>query len=151
MECKEVRSKLKEYVTLEIKDEYILKQMEEHIENCVICKRELLLWQDVLAKQMETSRLASYLTGGFRSRVKYRLNRIEGDSSLPPAVKRIQAMQRLLTSPTGRLVVQILILLMGVLFLLFVLKKGTNIISLGFILLGFSMLLFLVIKNRKKN
>lgn len=149
MECKDVRKKLKEYASHEIRVEQELLEMDKHIETCLICKRELLLWQEVMSKQKETQRLNSFLDGGFRSRVKYRMGKINSDSALPPAARRILSMQKAFTSVTGRLVMQIVLLLLGVLYLVFVLKKGTNLISLALIVLGFGTLFFLVLKKKK--
>ncbi|MEI7542664.1 MAG: hypothetical protein WCJ94_05380 [bacterium] len=149
MECKEVRKKLKEYASHEIHVEEELLAMDKHIETCLICKRELLLWQDVMSKQKENQRLNSLLEGGFRSRVKYRMGKINSDSALPPAARRILSMQKAFTSVTGRLVMQIALLLLGVLYLVFILKKGANIISLALIIIGFGTLFFLVIKKKK--
>jgi hypothetical protein len=150
MECKEVRKKLKEYAFNEIYVEDDLHAMEEHIAACVICKRELLLWQEVASKQKETMRLASYLEGDFRTRVKYRLARINSGATLPPAVRRLMSVQKAFTSEKGRLVLQLSLLLMGLIYFIFVLRKGTNIISLFFMIVGFGSLFFLVLKKKKK-
>jgi hypothetical protein len=149
MECMEVRKKLKEYAALEIKDREVMREMEEHIETCVICKRELLMWQEVVAKQRETHRLSGYLDGDFRTRVNYRLGRINSDKSLPAAARKLNAMQKMFNSVTGRLVIQIFMLLLGVLYLVLVLKKGTNFLSVIFIIIGFGTLFFLVLKKKK--
>ena len=150
MECKEVRKKLKEYAASQIYDVETLREMELHIETCEICKRELYLWQDVVAKQRETHRLASYLDGDFRTRVKYRMAKINSDMSLPPAARRILAIRKAFSSVTGRLVFQLTLLLLGVLYFVLVLKKGANLFSVFFIVLGFGTLFFLVLKKKKK-
>ena len=150
MECRAARKKLKEYASNQIHEESELLAMDKHIESCFVCKRELLLWQEVVSKQIETQRLASYVDGDFRSRVKYRMAKINSDMSLPPAVRRIMSIQKIFSSTTGRLVLQLIVLLFGLLYLIFVLKKGANIFSLFFIMLGFGMLFFLVLKKKKK-
>jgi anti-sigma factor RsiW len=150
MECKEVRKKLKEYAADEIYNEDALQEMELHIETCQVCKRELLLWQDVVAKQKETSRLASYLDGDFRTRVKYRMAKIDSDRNLPPAARRIMALQKAFRSVTGRLVLQLVLLLIGVLYFLLVMRKGANLFSVFFIVLGFGTLIFLLFQKKKK-
>ena len=149
MECKAVRKKLKEYVNHQILDENELLSMENHIETCLVCKRELLLWQEVTAKQQETGRLASYLDGDFRTRVKYRMAKINSDMTLPPAARRIMSMRKAFTSVTGRLILQIILLLIGVLYFVLVLKKGANLFSVFFIALGFGTLFFLVLRKKK--
>lgn len=148
MECKVARKKLKEYASGMIHDEKELLSMDTHIESCMICKRELMLWQDVLAKQMEAQNLASHMDGDFRSRVKNRVNKINLDHTLPPAARRIMSLQKLFGSPKGRMVIQIIALLIGVLFFLLFIKKGTNMFSVFFVALGFSALLFLVLKKK---
>jgi anti-sigma factor RsiW len=150
MECREVRKKLKEYASDVIYDEEILQEMELHIETCQVCKRELLLWQDVVAKQKENSKLASYLDGDFRTRVKYRMAKIESDRNMPPAARRIMALQKAFRSVTGRLVFQLVLLLIGVLYFLLVMRKGANLFSVFFIVLGFGTLIFLLFQKKKK-
>jgi anti-sigma factor RsiW len=149
MEHKEVRSKLKEYAADELRDKGTMDEMSVHIETCEICKRELFLWQEVMAKQIETRKLAQYLPEKFRDRVKYRMAQLDKEKNLPPAVMRIRAMQKMLTSTTGKLVVQISILLLGFLFFLLVMKKGANPISLVFLIIGFGSLFFLALKKKK--
>jgi len=149
MECKEVRKKLKEYASNEIYSEETLEEMEVHISTCIICKRELLLWQEVVSKQKETARLASYLDKDFRTRVKYRLAKIDSDRGLPPAARRIMALQKAFGSVTGRLVLQLVILLVGVLYFVLVMKKGANLLSVFFIVVGFGTLIFMLFKKKK--
>jgi anti-sigma factor RsiW len=150
MECKEVRKKLKEYASHQIHGENELLEMDKHIENCLVCKRELMLWQDVMSKQRETQQLASYMGGDFKIRAKQRVVKMNSDMSLPPAARRIMSMQKAFTSVTGRLVIQLIALLAGVLYFVMVLKKGANFLSVFFIALGFGTLFFLVLKKKKK-
>lgn len=129
-------------------DEKELLAMDEHIGSCPVCKRELMMWQDVVAKQIETQNLSSHLDGDFRSRVKYRMNKITSDLSLPPAARRILSIQKLFASAKGRLVIQIIVLLLGLLFFMIFIRKGTNMLSVFFILLGFAALLTLILKKK---
>lgn len=149
MEHKEVRAKLKEYAADEIKSRETMDEMALHIETCEICKRELLLWQEVFSKRMETQRLQQYLPVKFRDRVKYRMAQLEKEKNLPPAVMRMRALQKAFTSTTGRLIVQVSILLLGFIWFLFVMKKGVNPLSLIFMIIGFGALFFLVLKKKK--
>lgn len=148
MECRNARKRLKEYASNQILDENELLAMDAHIGSCPVCKRELLLWQEVVAKQMETNRLASHLDGDFKTRVKYRVNKINSEFSLPPAARRIMSIQKIFASPKGRLVIQIIALLIGVLFFMLFIKKGTNMLSVFFVALGFAALLTLILKKK---
>jgi anti-sigma factor RsiW len=149
MEHREVRSRLKEYAADRITSREAMDEMAVHIEKCEICKRELMLWQDVMAKRRENERLTQYIPEKFRDRVKYRMDQLEKEKNLPPPVVRMRAMQKAFTSTTGRLVIQISILLLGFVWFLFVMKKGTNLISLFFLIAGFGALFFLVLKKKK--
>ncbi len=150
MEHKDVRAKLKEYTVDEL-DKDTMREMEIHIETCVICKKELLLWQEVIAKQKENARIRQFIPSGtFRERINYRMNRMESEKNLPPLIMRMKAIERALTSTTGRMIIQMSVLLLGFLWLLFVVKKGTSLLSLFFLMIGFGALFFLILKRKKK-
>jgi anti-sigma factor RsiW len=149
MDHKQARTRLKEYALGEIADKEQEKEMTLHIEKCEICKRELLLWQELIDKQMVNERLASYIPKEFRDRVSYRMNKINSDRDLPPIVRRIHAMQRAMSSVTGKLIVQVLILLAALIYLIMVKRHGLNFIAFVFMAIGF-IVIFIVLLRKKK-
>ena len=149
MDHKMVRAKLKEYALGEIDNKKKENEMTMHIEKCEICKRELLLWQELIDKQMVNERLASYIPKEFRDRVSYRMNKINSDSDLPPIVRRIHAMQKAMSSITGRLVVQVLILLAALIYLIMLKSHGLNIFAFVFMAIGFIVIFFVLLRKKK--
>lgn len=149
MDHKQTRARLKEYALGEIDSKQTENEMSLHIETCEICKRELLLWQDLIDKQVVNERLASYIPKEFRDRVSYRMNKINSDRDLPPIVRRIHAMQRAMSSVTGRLVLQVLILLAALIYLIMVKRQGLNVIAFVFMAIGF-IVIFIVLLQKKK-
>ena len=81
MDHGETRAKLKEYAEDRITDKTVEDEMAVHIETCEICKRELLLWQEVAEKRKANERFASYIPKTFRERVSYRMNKINSEDS----------------------------------------------------------------------
>jgi hypothetical protein len=149
MDHKETRAKLKDYAEDMITDKAVEKEMAIHIETCEICKRELLLWQGLTETRKANERFASYIPKTFRERVSYRMNKINADRDLPPIVRRMQAMQQALSSVTGRLVVQVLILLAALIYLIMVKTHGLNLVALLFMAAGFIVIFFVLLRKKK--
>ncbi|MGD0565732.1 MAG: hypothetical protein ABSA34_00180 [Candidatus Goldiibacteriota bacterium] len=149
MDHKQTRAKLKEYAEDMIIDKAVEREMAEHIETCEICKRELLLWQEVTETRKANERFASYIPKTFRERVSYRMNKINSDRDLPPVVRRMQAIQQAFSSVTGRLVVQVLILLAALIYLIMVKSHGLNLVALLFMAIGFVVIFFILLRKKK--
>ncbi len=150
MECQYVRKKLKDYVKGNITDIDEKKQMEEHIKDCAICKRELYLWQDVIDRQKLISNIQDNLSSDIRSRIKYRLNQSEKETSLPPAIHKLRAMGKIWSSTKGRLIVETIIILASLVVLFKYLHGGKSLIVPFLILFGFIVLFFIMLKGKKE-
>ncbi|MCX8093481.1 MAG: hypothetical protein N3E50_04870 [Candidatus Goldbacteria bacterium] len=150
MECNIVRKKLKDYVQNYITDIKEKNMLEEHIKNCAICKRELYLWQEVLEKQKIISNLQSNLSSDIRNRIKYRMTQIEKNKSLPPIVYRLQSIGKIWTSTKGRLIIQILIILVSLIVLVKYMYGGKNLLVPFLILFGFIVLFIIMLKGSKE-
>lgn len=150
MECSIARKKLKDYVKDNIIDIKEKKELEEHIENCVICKRELYLWQDVLEKQKVISNLQSNLSSDIRNRIKYRINQAGKEASLPPSIHKLRAIGKIWSSTKGRLIIEILIILASLVILYKYMHGGKNLLVPFLILFGFVVLFIIMLKGRKE-
>ena len=147
MECDKCRKKLREYAENSIKDEFIVKEMEGHIKDCPVCKRELLMWQDVLERQRAVKKI---MPRELKDRVKTRMKSYNTDPQLPRVVRQLQSFNRMLTSPKGCLVVQIFLVLAGFMFYFFILRKDdTNIVMPVLIGVSFIAMIFLIFKKKK--
>ncbi|MCX7698967.1 MAG: hypothetical protein N2114_05825 [Candidatus Goldbacteria bacterium] len=148
MECNIARKKLKDYVQNNITDIKEKNILEKHIKNCAICKRELYLWQEVLEKQKVISYHQSNLSSDIRERIKYRMTQIEKDKFLPPTVYRLQAISKIWSSTKGRLIIQILIILVSLIVIIKYMHGGKNLIVPFLILFGFIVLFIIMLKGR---
>lgn len=147
IECQFVRKKLKDYASNNITEPDLIKKIENHIEDCVVCRRELLLWQDVLQKQ-EILKKMNTSTDDFRNRIKERMKSLETKSDLSRLVRQMNVLNTFFTSPKGCLITQILILTVGFLFIMLFLKKEINFLFIMFFLLSLGAMFFLLLKNK---
>ncbi|GEM_PF-1410937 len=145
IECDKIRKKLKDYAADDIKDELLIKKIEEHLEKCIICKRELLLWQDVLEKQKIIRNIN--LSNDFKDRIKKRIKSLESGPEVPRVVRQVNAINTFLTSPKGCLLTQIFIITAGFLFVILFLYKETNILFIFLVLLATASMMFLLFKK----
>ncbi len=145
IECNKIRKKLKDYATDDIKDELLIKEIEEHLEKCIICKRELLLWQDVLEKQKIIKNIN--LNENFTDRIKKRIKSLESGPEVPRLVRQVNAINTFLVSPKGCLLTQIFIITAGFLFVILFLYKGTNILFVFLVLIAAASMIFLLFKK----
>jgi len=91
MECKESRKRLKDYAAGGIKDELLKKEMEEHIDGCYICKKELSMWDEDLDRKKLLQELNKNLSPqNFRIRVGLRMASVDRDPNLAPYVKQLR-------------------------------------------------------------
>ncbi len=145
LKCGNIRKKLKDYALGQIEDEIFKKEIEEHLEKCIICKRELLLWQDVLEKQKLLKNIT--LNKSFKERIEKRIKSLENGPEVPRLVRQINAINTFLTSPKGCLLTQILIITAGFLFVLLFLHKGTNFLFVFLVLIAAFSMIFLLFKK----
>jgi len=147
VECQFVRKKLRDYAANNITDTDLIKKIENHIEKCIICRRELLLWQDVLQKQ-EILKKMNVPMDNFRDRIKERMKSLEKNPEMPRLLKQMNALNLFLTSPKGCLITQLLILTASFLFIMLFFKKGVSFLFILFFLLSLGAMFYLLLKNR---
>ncbi|MEI7640528.1 MAG: hypothetical protein WCJ46_03340 [bacterium] len=146
MECAESRKKMKLYAAKEIKEPAVIADMEAHIEKCYICKKELMLWQEVLGRQTALKELREKTE--FKDRIKAQMKKNDINPQLPPGVRGIDAVSRVWKNKTGKLVIQVSLVLLGVIWVALISKYGINIPALIFALIGFGALIYIMIKNK---
>lgn len=146
LECNKIRKQLKDYASGNINDELLKKEIEEHLEKCIICKRELLLWQDVLEKQKLLKNIA--LNKSFKERIEKRIQSLQKAPEVPRLVRQMNAINTFLTGPKGCLLTQIFIITAGFLFVFLFLYKGTNILFVFLVLIAAASMIFLLFKNK---
>ncbi len=147
MECNRVRKNLREYAKDEIKDDSLISEMEAHIKGCPVCKKELLLWQDVLQRREQIKRMGGDLS--FRDRMRKRRKEADVDYRLPPVVRRLKAMDKLFSSVKGKLIIQVTFLLLAFLLFFMFINKETNIMVPILVVIGFGSIFFLVLRKKK--
>ncbi|MBP7791545.1 MAG: zf-HC2 domain-containing protein [Candidatus Goldbacteria bacterium] len=150
MECQIARKKLKDYVKGNIINPDEKKELEEHIKNCAVCKRELYLWQEVINKQKEISDMQDNLPQDLRDRIKYRVKQSQREASLPPAARKLHSMGKIWSSTKARLIVEILIVLISLVVLFKYMHGGKNLLVPFLILFGFIVLFTIMLKGRKE-
>jgi hypothetical protein len=149
MECNTARRKLKDYAKGNITDINEKHELEEHIKDCAICKRELYLWQDVIEKQKVLSEMQINMPSDIRSRIKYRLNNLEKEQSLPPAVHKLRAIGKIWSGKKGRLIIEILIILASLVVLFKHMHGGKGLLVPFLIIFGFLVLFIIMLKGSK--
>jgi anti-sigma factor RsiW len=154
MECMDVRKKLKDYVKDEITDKSTKLEMEEHINTCPICKKELLMWQDVIDRQRGAGgKQAAGMPKELMDRIRYRTARAEKISKLPAFFRIKRAPGGFWNSMLGMIIQIAFILVSGIIFglLLGIKRHGHGIVVPLLVLFGFTILFILMlIKGRKK-
>lgn len=150
MECNAARKRLKDFAKGNIVDIEEKKELEEHIKDCAICKRELYMWQDVIEKQKVISNLQGNLSPSLRGRIKYRLNQMQKEEFLPPSIHKLRAIGRIWSSTKGRLIIEILIILASLIILFKYMHGGKNLLVPFLILFGFVVLFVIMLKGRKE-
>lgn len=146
MECYKCRKNLREYAAGEIHDKLLLKEMEEHINECYICKKELLMWQELIEKQKVLGKMRTGMD--LKDRLRMRMNAADSDMHLPMPMRHLKNISRAWRSNTGRLVLQVSIVLAGFIWVLAIKKYGVNVPALIFVLIGFFVMIFLMLKKR---
>ena len=146
MECLQCRKKLRFYAAKELHDKAVIAEMMEHIESCYICKKELLQWQEVLNSQIALKELRSKTE--FKDRIKQHLKKNTVNPQMPAGVKALDAIASVWKNKTGRLAVQVSIVLLGVIWVAAVSKYGINIPALIFSLIGFGAMIYLMARKR---
>jgi|DewCreStandDraft_4_1066084.scaffolds.fasta_scaffold14969_4 hypothetical protein len=150
MECSVARKKLKDYAKGNIINTDEKLELENHIKDCAICKRELYLWQDVIEKQKIISNIQDNMPLNLRDRIKYRMNQSQKEKFLPPAIHRLRAMGKIWSSTKGRLIIEILIVLISLVILFKYMQGGKNLIVPFLIIFGFLVLFILMLKGKKE-
>jgi len=149
LDCAECRKKLKEYAEGVIEPK-LAAGIEEHVEKCPICKKELLLWQDVMDKQAAIRGLQRTLPSELRERLKYRAKLLEKEMTGPPVAGRLKAFSTAWGSPKVRLILHIFFLMAVMLFSLWVLRGGKNILATVLVIFGFAVVFIVMIFKRVK-
>lgn len=149
MECNIARKKLKDYAKGNIIDINEKHELEEHIKDCAICKRELYLWQDVIEKQKVLSEMQRNIPTDLRNRLKYRLNNLEKEQLLPPAVHKLRAIGKIWSDAKGRLIIEILIILASLVVLVKHMHSGKGLLVPFLIIFGFLVIFIIMLKGRK--
>ena len=136
MTCADYRKQLKEYSTGKIKDEIFLKEIEEHIQGCAVCKKELLMWQVLNDRKQELAEMQKNLGSDSLARIKYRMESVDREPDYPPAVRKLRKANSMLAVITGRMTGTV-IMLLGLVFIYKAVAEGYKPLSIGLILFGF--------------
>ena len=146
MECFDARKKLKEYATDRIGSEAERLEMEAHINGCPVCKRELMMWQDLTEKQAAISRLQARLPVELKDRIKYRMQKNSKQPGVPPIVKQMHWL-----GGKGGMVIMLVLISVG---LIYVLRGAAGFKHSGFvavlIFFGFAILFLLLLFRKQK-
>ena len=148
MECKDVRGRLREYALDKIEAEEG-SLMTEHIENCSICKRELYMWQEVIIKQAALK--TKVIKGDFSEKIRKRMkNTGTQDPRMSGMLRKMNALNKFITSPKGCLMLQLVVISFGFILLYFIKFRDSSILFP--ILVGSSMIamMYLLVKKGKK-
>ena len=148
MECKDYRKKLQGYAEDKIEDEFLKKDLEEHVKSCAVCKKELLMWQEVIEKRKAVSKMMP--KGDIHDRVKRRMKNMNTDPQLPRIVMQMQAVGRFMSNPKGCMMIQLLLVLGGFMFYFFFIRRDdTNILVPILFSIAFIAMVFLIFKKWK--
>lgn len=147
MECADYRKKLKEFSEGAVKDGLFYKEMEAHITGCAICKKELLLWQELKDKKQEIEELQKNLTSDSLVRIKYRLASSGREPEYPPAVKKLRQANSMLAMITRRMTGTVIILL-ALVFIYKAVSGGFQ--PLTIMLISFAFMIFAVLFFRSR-
>jgi anti-sigma factor RsiW len=150
MECIEARKKLKEYVKDEIQNVEERLQVEAHVKDCPVCKRELLMWQEVAEKQRSVGRMQAGMPKELKDRLRYRMVKAEKEAAVPQVIKRMQAMSGLLGPGKGRLIMIMCMVFAALIFILKTTNGNKGILAPALILFGFAVLFAIMLFKGKK-
>lgn len=146
MECAKTRKLLKEYANDEISDKEERREMETHISGCPVCKRELLLWQEVMDKQRAVGRMQAGMPKELKDRIKHRMTNNQKAVTVSPVVKKLQAL-----SGKASLITLFVLICVALLFLTHYMRFKGTIIGPILIFSGFAVLfLLLLFRGPKK-
>ncbi len=129
--------------------------MEEHISGCPVCKKELLLWQELNDKRQQLQEMQKNLDPDSLSRIKYRLSSLDKDPEYPPVVRRLKRANSMFSMIMRRMTGTVIILL-GAVFIYKALAGGFKPVTI--MLIAFAFLVFIALylrssikKKREKN
>lgn len=147
MECSEARKKLKEYAVDAIKNRDEIYAIEAHVSGCEVCKRELLLWQEVTEKRAAIKKMQAKMPVALSDRIKYRMLKNDKQADMPPMLKKLG----LFAGNKGVMIVT-LALIMGA--LVFIIMNAPSFYQKLFgpvlIFCGFAVLFLLVLFRGKR-
>jgi anti-sigma factor RsiW len=146
MECSRVRKKLKEYANDEITntDERLL--MEEHVAGCPVCKRELLLWQEVMDRQRAVRGMQSKMPKELKDRIKYRMQKLQKGPGAPPLLKKMSAF----TGKKGSLIIMFILICAALLSIFHFGYFKSRIVVPMLVFFGFAILFWLMLFRGNK-
>jgi hypothetical protein len=140
MECAEIRKKLKEYANDEINSKEDLLKMETHIGRCEVCKRELLLWQEVMDKQRAVGGMQAGMPKELKDRIKYKMAGNQKHAAMAPMAKKFKAL-----AGKGTLIAVFVLICIVLIFILRSSNLKHSIIGPILIFSGFAILFLLVL------
>lgn len=147
MECSEARKKLKDYACGLINDRDEILAIETHVSGCEVCKRELLLWQDVTEKRVAIGKMQAKIPVELRDRIKYRMIKNQKQPAMPPMLKKLGSF----AGGRGVMIVT-MVLIMGA--LVFIIMKAPSYSKQLFgpilIFAGFAIMFLLILFRGKK-
>jgi anti-sigma factor RsiW len=153
MECAEVRKKLKEYANDEIRDKSGRAAIESHVASCPVCKRELLMWQEVMDKQRAVKEMQSNMPKELKDRVKYRMDKSAKSSGVPPVLKKIKAFDKIWNTPNGMLIIGSAVILAPAIIIMVLFRNmhpEKSLLAPILVLFGFTVMFAILIFKRKK-
>ncbi|HDQ25740.1 MAG TPA: hypothetical protein ENN43_03220 [bacterium] len=148
MRCEDARKMLKDY-SKGFTEEEDLGPLEEHIKGCDICKRELMLWQDLGQKNRKLSSMKAGMPKELSEKVRARAKKAHSDAHLPPMARKINRIQSSLGSRRGMMLMQIVIFL-GVLVFLYIFTHRDSIVVPFFMVVAIILLIAVILKKPHK-
>lgn len=149
IKCPDVRKQLKEYSRRLIKDEFLIKEMEQHISDCHVCKKELLLWQGINDKRQEVHEMQKNMNSDSLSRIKYRISSLEKGPDYPPVVRKLKQADKMFSMLMGRMTGAV-ILILGAVFIYKALSGGFKPVTIILIALSFLVFFWLYLRSAIK-
>jgi anti-sigma factor ChrR (cupin superfamily) len=141
MECAEARKKLKAYAEDGLPADES-QQVAGHVETCPVCKKELLLWQQVTEKKTAIKKMQARLPKEMKDRIKYRN---ASDPDLPPLAKKMRMFNN------KGMLITVLVMICGALFFVTRFAPMANrFLSPILIFSGFAILFLLFLFRKPK-
>jgi len=147
MECIQARKIMKEYAADEILSNAERLEIEAHISGCPVCKRELLLWQEVLDKQRAIGRMQAGMPRQLKDRIKYRMTKNQNQANLPQLVKKIQSF----TKRKGTLITLFVLICVALIFIFRTVNFKSAILGPILFFSGFAIIFLLLLFKGKSN